>query len=267
MIRAADSSVGMMMMDHTIICLRNGELLMSSSMVCLRNCRNGTQSQNLKPLLPFWQQQRNLHHFSSPVQNPLKSNPVSLLHIRGFNSRADHAKLGLPQNASKAEVKSAYFSLAKKLHPDNGGNAKEFNEITEAYKRLTSDSGYPPGYGTGSQSQYDRSQYSGSNQDPSWMDEMERRRVARQWMEQRMMEEEWARRRDQQKDWQNYQNYGRGDPDRQKIVMMSFGLLMMGTLVFLQAVFYSITPSGCSQYEQDCTCTRCIEHERWDYDK
>merc|ERR1719234_853249 len=236
----------MMLMDHTIICLRmsGGELFMSKTMICSRNCwRDG--SQNLKPLLPFWQQQRNLHHFSSPVQIFPRPNPVNLLHIRGFTSRADYAKLGLPQNASKAEVKSAYFSLAKKLHPDNGGTAKEFNEITEAYKRLTSDSGYPPGYGTGSQSQYDRSQYSGtSNQDPSWMDE-------------------WARRRAQQKHWQNYQNYGRGDPDRQKMVMMSFGLLMMGTLVFLQAVFYSITPSGCSQYEQDCTCTRCMEHERY----
>merc|ERR1719234_1146588 len=255
----------MMLMDHTIICLRmsGGELFMSKTMICSRNCwRDG--SQNLKPLLPFWQQQRNLHHFSSPVRNSPMPNPFNLLHIRGFNSRADHAKLGLPQNASKAEVKSAYFSLAKKLHPDNGGNAKEFNEITEAYKRLTSDSGYPPGYATGAQSRYNRSQYSGtSNQDPSWMDEMERRRVARQWMEQRMMEEEWARRRAQQKHWQNYQNYGRGDPERQKVVMMSFGLLMMGTLVFLQAVFYSITPSGCSQYEHDCACTKCIEHKRY----
>ena len=37
-------------------------------------------------------------------------------------SRSDYALLGLPPTASKAEVKAAYFSLAKKLHPDSPGN-------------------------------------------------------------------------------------------------------------------------------------------------
>jgi len=263
MIRATDSSAGMMM-DHTIIYLRmnTGELLMSKTMICSRNSlRDGTQ--NLRPLLPFWQQQRNFHHIFSPIQIFPRPNPISLLLIRGFNSRMDYAKLGLPENASKAEVKSAYFSLAKKLHPDNGGNAKKFNEVTEAYKRLTSDSGYPPGYG--GQSQYDRSQYSGSNQDPSWMEEMERRRRARMWMEQRMMEEEWARRRAQQKHWQNYQS-GRVNHERAKLVrafMMPLMIMMMGSMVFFQMLFYSITPSGCSQYEQGCSCNKCTEHERF----
>ena len=62
MIRVADSSAGMMM-DHTIIYLRmnTGELLLSKTMICSRNSlRDGTQ--NLRPLLPFWQQQRNFHH-------------------------------------------------------------------------------------------------------------------------------------------------------------------------------------------------------------
>ena len=31
--------------------------------------------------------------------------------------------------ATRSEIKSAYFSLAKKLHPDNGGDAKQFNEV------------------------------------------------------------------------------------------------------------------------------------------
>ena len=180
MIRAADCSVGMMIISS--------ELLISHNMIFTRNLKSQQQSP--------WQQERNLHHFSWSVLNYLGPKPVGLqeLHIRSFNSGRDFAKLGLPENASKAEVKSAYFSLAKKLHPDNGGNAKEFNEITEAYKRLSSDSLYG-----------DQNQHSGyNNQDLRWMEEMERRRIARMWMEQRMMEEEWARRRAQQNQWQGW---------------------------------------------------------------
>jgi len=272
MIRAADSSAGMM--DHTILCLRmnSSELLISHNMIshnlishnmissrsCWRDC-----TPNLKPLQrqPYnWQQQGNLHHFSfSSILNYPRPNPVSLLHVRGFNSSMDFAKLGLPDKASKAEVKSAYFSLAKKLHPDNGGNAKEFNEITEAYKRLSSDSGYPPGYGQGGQ-------HGGYDQDLQWMEEMERRRRARMWMEQRMMDEEWARVRAEQKHWQNYHQAGRRgvDPERERRGhMASLLILITGTMLSLQMLFFSITPSGCSQYEQGCTCTKCLEHERY----
>ena len=48
---------------------------------------------------------------------------------RSFNSSADYAKLGPSPTASRAEIKSAYFSLVKKLHPDSGGDAKQFNEV------------------------------------------------------------------------------------------------------------------------------------------
>jgi len=241
MIRAADCSVRMTISWR----MGSSELLISHNMIFTRN------------LKPQQQQQRNLHHFSLSILNYPRPNPVSLLHIRGFNSRRDYAKLGLPEKASKAEVKSAYFSLAKKLHPDNGGNAKEFNEITEAYKRLSSDSGYPPGYG-------DQSQDGGYNQDPRWMEEMERRRRARMWMEQRMMEEEWLRRRAQQNQWRNHHQAGRGDPERERLGhAMHLMILTMGIVLFLQMLFSSITPSGCSEYEQGCSCTKCLEHERF----
>ena len=56
-------------------------------------------------------------------------NQHNLQLCRSFNSSADYAKLGLTPTASKADIKSAYFSLVKKLHPDSGGDAKQFNEV------------------------------------------------------------------------------------------------------------------------------------------
>jgi len=207
------------------------------------------------------------HSFSSPglILSKISSGPVCFFPTKSFSSKADRAKLGLPENASKSEVKSAYFSLAKKLHPDNGGDAQRFNEITEAYKRITSDVGYPPGHGGQSQ-YYNQSQYgSGAEQDPRWQEEMERRRMARRWMEQKILEEEWARRRAHQRHWQAYQS-GRINPDRERLVrafMMPLVLLIMGSMVAFQVLFYSIIPSGCSKYAHGCTCSKCMEHERY----
>jgi molecular chaperone DnaJ len=41
--------------------------------------------------------------------------------------------LGIPREASQAEIRNAYRNLAKQLHPDHpGGNAREFSRIQEA---------------------------------------------------------------------------------------------------------------------------------------
>ena len=45
--------------------------------------------------------------------------------------------LGLKYGASEDEIKQAYRSLARKYHPDKGGNADIFKEISEAYNNLT----------------------------------------------------------------------------------------------------------------------------------
>src|SRR3989337_4269486 len=52
-----------------------------------------------------------------------------------------YQRLGIKRGASEAEVKKAYRSLAKQLHPDrnkdNPNAAKRFGEITQAYDLLS----------------------------------------------------------------------------------------------------------------------------------
>lgn len=45
--------------------------------------------------------------------------------------------LGLNENASADEVKAAYKNLAKKHHPDKGGDPEKFKEINNAFERIT----------------------------------------------------------------------------------------------------------------------------------
>jgi curved DNA-binding protein len=44
--------------------------------------------------------------------------------------------LGVAENASEKDIKEAFKSLAKKYHPDRGGDEKKFKEINEAYDTL-----------------------------------------------------------------------------------------------------------------------------------
>ena len=52
-----------------------------------------------------------------------------------------YQRLGLKRGATEAEIKKAYRSLAKQLHPDrnkdNPNAAKRFGEITQAYDLLS----------------------------------------------------------------------------------------------------------------------------------
>ena len=52
-----------------------------------------------------------------------------------------YQRLGLKRGASEAEIKKAYHSLAKQLHPDRNKDkpdaAKRFSEVTAAYDLLS----------------------------------------------------------------------------------------------------------------------------------
>lgn len=48
-----------------------------------------------------------------------------------------YATLGISMNANDEEIKAAYHSLARKFHPDHGGEDERFGEISEAYRFLS----------------------------------------------------------------------------------------------------------------------------------
>lgn len=47
------------------------------------------------------------------------------------------ARLGLPMDADGKAIKKKFRELAKKYHPDTGGDSKKFIELMENYKKLT----------------------------------------------------------------------------------------------------------------------------------
>jgi len=51
--------------------------------------------------------------------------------------------LGLEENASPTEVKAAYKELARKLHPDVGGDMEAFIKLKEAYNEALKESQEP----------------------------------------------------------------------------------------------------------------------------
>ena len=49
------------------------------------------------------------------------------------------AVLGLPPNATRQQIKRRYRSLAKRYHPDRGGDQKQMRRIIAAYELLMRD--------------------------------------------------------------------------------------------------------------------------------
>jgi hypothetical protein len=54
--------------------------------------------------------------------------------------RSQHTNtLGVSDNATDEEIKTAYKKFALKTHPDKGGNPEDFRKYTEAYNALIKD--------------------------------------------------------------------------------------------------------------------------------
>lgn len=54
-----------------------------------------------------------------------------------MSDRNFYERLGVPRDASDADIKKAFRELARTKHPDVGGDPEEFKEISEAYNTLS----------------------------------------------------------------------------------------------------------------------------------
>jgi hypothetical protein len=79
------------------------------------------------------------------VDNRYRPYPESNLRYfsSGGGKKDFYSVLDVARSASKAEVKKAYYKLAKKYHPDSNkgdtGAGDKFKEVTEAYECLSDD--------------------------------------------------------------------------------------------------------------------------------
>jgi len=86
---------------------------------------------------------RNLSILSNLKDRAIKAKTTSIRSFSSNSKRDLYEVLGVPRSANKAEVKKAYFKLAKQYHPDtNKGDdtaAEKFKEATAAYETLSDD--------------------------------------------------------------------------------------------------------------------------------
>lgn len=61
---------------------------------------------------------------------------VTVVILKELGGGSDWDILGIKGDASREEVKLAYRKLAKKYHPDKGGDSKKFEEVTKAYENI-----------------------------------------------------------------------------------------------------------------------------------
>lgn len=73
-----------------------------------------------------------MEHQNAPPQQPWQPTPVPQQGPKDF-----YQILGVPRDATPAEIKSAYFTKAKHFHPDKGGTTSDFQDVAEAFQTLS----------------------------------------------------------------------------------------------------------------------------------
>ncbi len=64
-----------------------------------------------------------------------RANPARLM----LERQQALAVLGLPPNATRQQIKRRYRALAKRYHPDRGGDQRQMQRIIAAYELLMKD--------------------------------------------------------------------------------------------------------------------------------
>jgi DnaJ-domain-containing protein 1 len=64
-----------------------------------------------------------------------RANPARLM----LERQQALAVLGLPANATRQQIKRRYRALAKRYHPDRGGDQRQMQRIIAAYELLMKD--------------------------------------------------------------------------------------------------------------------------------
>lgn len=83
--------------------------------------------------------------FTSLLWSALRTGARSLWQSKGNPARAllerqrAFAVLGLPANATPQQIKRRYRTLAKRHHPDRGGDREQMQRIIAAYELLAKD--------------------------------------------------------------------------------------------------------------------------------
>ncbi|CAJ1970128.1 unnamed protein product [Cylindrotheca closterium] len=88
-------------------------------------------------------QNRQLHFTKQPPSNSNNNADTTKRSFSSASKRDFYEVLGVSKSSNKAEIKKAYFGLAKKYHPDTNKDdeaaSDKFKEVTEAYECLSDD--------------------------------------------------------------------------------------------------------------------------------
>jgi len=159
----------------------------------------------------------------------LQTNCIHCTQIRKY--KEDYVKLGIPENATAEQIKSAYFLKAKEVHPDSSDEKDDarFIELTEAYNRLM----YESKFGTGQIPDND------PRNDP---------RKPEYWDLRKRVKSEEDIRREQEIIMQN-------KIKEKALIRKSLIFLLVG--VFFGTIFPALFV-GDGEYKEMCVCDKCM---------